>query len=230
MPKFSKASLKKLNNVHPRLRYLLHNAIKIYDFTILCGYRNKIDQNRAYNDKKSRVKWPNSKHNKKPYALAVDISPWPIDWKNYKAYYFLGGIIKALAKIMEIPIRWGGDWQGDNNFKNDTFLDLGHFELIEGGQEMAGIKETKEALIGGNELGIYLVKRLKDGADISDAFDIVKKLLTDSEFKDIIKKAFDGAKNIPEEIKDLNFDEGIELAKLQMEFTPRWVEAFKKEE
>ena len=42
---------------------------------------------------------------------------------------FFGGLVTGLAKQKGIPLRWGGDWDGDNNFKDNRFDDLVHFEL-----------------------------------------------------------------------------------------------------
>jgi peptidoglycan L-alanyl-D-glutamate endopeptidase CwlK len=32
--------------------------------------------------------------------------------------------------MIEHHIRWGGDWDGDQDFRDQTFDDLAHFELI----------------------------------------------------------------------------------------------------
>ena len=41
-------------------------------------------------------------------------------------------ISKELLKNGEIyhNVRWGGDWNMDNNFKDQKFNDLPHFELV----------------------------------------------------------------------------------------------------
>ena len=33
--------------------------------------------------------------------------------------------------MMGVDIRWGGDWNGDFNLKNQNFYDLPHFEVEE---------------------------------------------------------------------------------------------------
>ena len=97
--------------------------------------------------------------------------------------------------------------------------------------EEFGIKETKEAYIGGNRLGIFFVKRMKDGIGFDDAFALIKKLATDEdpEFKAIMKAAFDKIGQVPKEIADLSMIEGMELATMSIGFVPMWIEAFKKE-
>ena len=52
-------------------------------------------------------------------------------YRSTKHFYFLAGIIKAIANKRNIKIRWGGDWDDDNDFKDQHFNDLGHFELVE---------------------------------------------------------------------------------------------------
>ena len=75
MPSFSENSKIKLNSCHPSLQKIANEAIKQIDFTILCGHRNKIDQLIAFQEGKSKVQWPDSKHNKVP-SLAFDIAPY----------------------------------------------------------------------------------------------------------------------------------------------------------
>jgi peptidoglycan L-alanyl-D-glutamate endopeptidase CwlK len=53
----------------------------------------------------------------------------PLDWKDMKRFYYLAGIVKAVALARKVKIRWGGDWDGDHDFKDQTFNDLVHFEL-----------------------------------------------------------------------------------------------------
>jgi peptidoglycan L-alanyl-D-glutamate endopeptidase CwlK len=69
-----------------------------------------------------------SKHNSKP-SLAVDIAPYPIDWADDERFYFLAGIIKAASHQVGVKVRWGGDWDSDDDFHDQTFMDLGHFEI-----------------------------------------------------------------------------------------------------
>lgn len=67
--------------------------------------------------------------------MAVDVVPYdsvkkePI-WDNVKSLYFFAGIVKGIAQEMGVKVRFGGDWDGDNNF-NQSFDDLVHWELME---------------------------------------------------------------------------------------------------
>jgi len=126
--KFSKLSKANLFTAHQMLKKLFDQIIKTYDCSILEGHRNKENQNKAYRRGKSKLKWPRSKHNKRP-SLAVDVAPYPIDWKDRKRFYHFGGYVKGVADQLKIKIRWGGDWDDDHDFKDQKFNDLVHFEI-----------------------------------------------------------------------------------------------------
>lgn len=81
MAKFSKRSLGNLASVDPRLVAIAEEVIKHFDFVVICGHRNKADQEKAYKGGFSKVRWPNSKHNKSP-SLAIDCYPYPIPKSN----------------------------------------------------------------------------------------------------------------------------------------------------
>jgi peptidoglycan L-alanyl-D-glutamate endopeptidase CwlK len=63
----------------------------------------------------------NSRH---LHGLAVDLAVVTLDggisW-NRDDYKVLAGFVKAAAKELAVPIRWGGDWV--------SFVDSPHFEL-----------------------------------------------------------------------------------------------------
>jgi peptidoglycan L-alanyl-D-glutamate endopeptidase CwlK len=136
MYRFSRKSKAKLAKLHPILKEILEEAIKIIDFTVLETDRNKEIQNKLFASGASKVQWPNSKHNLDPnrnpeYALAADIAPYPIDWKDLRRFYYLQGIVRGIAQMKRIRIRWGGDWDQDGEVNDQTFNDTPHVELIE---------------------------------------------------------------------------------------------------
>ena len=92
MPAFGKVSKKRKLSVDTKLQKILDAAIEIFDFSIICGHRNKEAQDLAFATGKSKKKWPESTHNKYP-SQAVDIAPYPIDWENRDRFIFLAGII-----------------------------------------------------------------------------------------------------------------------------------------
>jgi len=130
MPKFGKRSLDNLNTCHPDLQRLFNEVIKYYDCSVLCGHRTKEEQDAAYHDGRSKVKWPNGKHNSMP-SKAVDVAPYPIVWDDHRRFYMFVGIVRGIAAMMGIKIRCGADWDGDMEVKDQNFHDLPHFELLD---------------------------------------------------------------------------------------------------
>ena len=137
MPEFSDKSRKKLETCHPRLQRLFNHVKEHHDCTILSGYRTEEEQNALHADGKSKVTYPNSKHNKFP-SEAVDVAPWPIpekwgadDWRERVKFYEFAAVVRYEAKRLNIAIRWGGDWDMDNDYRDQQFDDLVHFELAD---------------------------------------------------------------------------------------------------
>lgn len=126
--KFSKRSLNNLATCHHQIQDLFNEVIKHYDCTVIEGHRTKERQIELYLGGQSKLTWPNSKHNTYP-SMAADVVPYPIDWRDTKRFYYFGGLVKGIATQMGIDIRWGGDWDGDNSFKDQSFNDTPHFEL-----------------------------------------------------------------------------------------------------
>jgi peptidoglycan L-alanyl-D-glutamate endopeptidase CwlK len=138
MPVFSTQGLAKLNTCHPDLIQLFKEVVQTYDCKIYDGHRGQAAQDQAYKEKRSEVKWPNSKHNKTP-SLAVDVLPYPISLDKLdklnrlewcQCYHFIGFVL-ATAKSLGIKVRAGGDWNGNLNIRDQNFYDLPHWELIQ---------------------------------------------------------------------------------------------------
>ena len=129
MYSFGKRSLERLETLHPDWQLILNEAIKIYDFSIICGHRNKEDQNKAFTEGRSKLIYPNSKHNSLP-STAVDIAPYPIDWCRRDRFIFLAGIIYCISQQLGIEIRFGGNWSMGWQFEDQKFDDLVHWELV----------------------------------------------------------------------------------------------------
>lgn len=129
MPYFSNSSKEKLSTCRQELQNIFNEVIKYYDCVVICGHRGEEDQNRFYDKGSSKVKWPNGKHNTIP-SMAVDVMPYPINWNDYKRFYFFAGFVKGICTQMGYNIRWGGDWNSNNIFSDQKFNDLVHFELV----------------------------------------------------------------------------------------------------
>ena len=128
MPEFSKTSMDKLLTCHPKLIQIVGRVIKVYDITVLEGFRGQEAQTRAVAEGKSKTPWPKSKHNVLP-SLAVDVAPYPVDWSDYKRFAFLAGVVFGIAYELQIKVRWGGDFNGNMKFDDERFVDSPHFEL-----------------------------------------------------------------------------------------------------
>jgi len=135
MPKFGKKSRSRMKGVHPRLVNVLNEVVKIYDVTILEGVRSKERQLELYEKGATKVK--DSKH---MHGLAIDVCPYPVDWEDTKRFFYMAGIVMAIAKQQGVTIRWGGDWNRDTKFTGkpsskasdprQTFNDYPHLELV----------------------------------------------------------------------------------------------------
>ena len=125
MAKFSKRSRERLQGVDHRLQDL---ALKIvtdhHDCSVIYGLRTEEEQRRLV--EKGLSKTMKSKH---LTGEAIDLAPYPIDWENTKRFYYFAGIVLGVAKEMGIDLRWGGDWDMDNDLDDQKFMDLVHFEL-----------------------------------------------------------------------------------------------------
>jgi hypothetical protein len=128
MPKFSEASREELETCDPRLQTLFNIVILFFDCKVLEGYRSETRQLDLYERGLSQVKKGN--HNYHP-SRAVDVAPYPIDWADTPRWYYFGGLVMGIAKILEIPIRWGGDWDQDTMVSDQSFNDLVHYEIAE---------------------------------------------------------------------------------------------------
>jgi peptidoglycan L-alanyl-D-glutamate endopeptidase CwlK len=138
VPKFSSSSLAQLGTCDPRLQDVMGAVIGLFDFTVLEGHRGEADQERAYAKGLSKVHWPYGKHNSTP-SQAVDIAPYPIDWGDGEGdvkaeaarqrFCYLAGFVMAAAAQRGVRLRWGGDWNGDRDTRDERFRDLGHFEI-----------------------------------------------------------------------------------------------------
>lgn len=78
--------------------------------------------------------------------------------------------------------------------------------------EQKGIKETKEMVKALLEISSVLATQFKDGIQAVDAIEIVKKCMT-PDLEKMIVNAYNGANDIPLEVKDLSLSEGLELIK-----------------
>ena len=124
MYKFGKRSRERLKGVDAKLVNVLNELIKMMDVTVIEGLRSAERQKELLTKGATKVKY--SKHME---GKAVDIAPYPIDWENRDGFYYMGGMVRGIAKQLNIDIRFGGDWDSDGDTKNNNFDDLVHIEL-----------------------------------------------------------------------------------------------------
>lgn len=129
MPSFSKRSRDKLETCDIQLQLIFNEVIQHWDCTILEGTRTKETQDEYFRTGRSKVQYPNSKHNSNP-SLAVDVAPYPIDWNDLERFRAFGGFVLGVAAMMDVKLRWGGDFNMNRDFKDQSFVDMPHFELI----------------------------------------------------------------------------------------------------
>ena len=112
MPRFGKRSKKRLATCDDRLQDLFKIVIKYFDCTVIQGLRGEAEQNQAYDAGRSKLRYPDGKHNADP-SKAVDVAPYPIDWSDRDRFHYFGGFVLGIASQLGLKIRWGGDWDRD---------------------------------------------------------------------------------------------------------------------
>jgi peptidoglycan L-alanyl-D-glutamate endopeptidase CwlK len=137
MNHYSDVSKTRLFTCHRDLQTIFNHVIIEFDCTIVCGHRDKAGQDKAFAEGKSKLPYPQSKHNHIP-SLAVDAAPFidgKVDWTRDQLLFFAGyvkGIADQLYRIGVVKhrIRLGADFSGDNDVNDERFRDEPHFELI----------------------------------------------------------------------------------------------------
>lgn len=117
--RFSEASLKKLNGVHPDLVRVMRRAITLtpVDFKITEGLRTVERQRQLVDAGASRTM--KSRH---ITGHAVDVAALvgsEVRW-DWPLYGKIAAAVKEAAQVESVPIEWGGDWK---------FKDGPHYQL-----------------------------------------------------------------------------------------------------
>ena len=131
---YSAVSLGRLETCHDELRRIANELIRTWDVTIVCGTRSIDEQQKAFDSGASKLPPGKSKHNRLP-SDAIDMVPveavrlWAKGKDlDVKIYHEFANDVLVIAEKLEIDIRWGGDWDGDGDSSDQTFMDYGHFE------------------------------------------------------------------------------------------------------
>lgn len=145
---FSRKSVARLEGVHPKLVAVVYEALKVMnewdvagvattDFMVLEGVRTPERQMELYAQGRTApgpvVTWTKvSNHFKNKntgFGHAVDLAPYPLDWNDTRRFDLLSRAMFTAADRLNIPIRWGADWDRDGNIRERGETDSPHFEL-----------------------------------------------------------------------------------------------------
>ena len=147
MANFGKRSKANLSTADTKLQTLFNEVIKYFDCSVICGHRSKEEQLKLYKNGRELIagKWAVknkqkivtncdgvttlSAHNSIP-SKAVDVVPYPIDWKDTNRMYMFVGFVLGIAKGLNIEVVSGADWDGDTDLNDQHLHDLVHFQLI----------------------------------------------------------------------------------------------------
>ena len=132
---FGRKSIKNRETLSLNLRRIADRALGygVMDFSIDCGFRPKAIQDRLFKLGRSKVIWPNSKHNHLP-SKAMDCVPYVNGKSSWVKVHccVLSGLIQAAAVEERIKLRWGGNWDMDSEpITDQDFQDLVHFEEVD---------------------------------------------------------------------------------------------------
>ena len=130
MPRFGKSSKRRLATCDERLQKVFNEIIKYVDCSVLEGHRDGERQDKLFDEGKTKVKFPNGRHNSNP-SRAVDVTPYPVDWADRERQTLFAGFVLGIAQSMGIKLRWGGDWDMDFKVMDNRFDDFPHFEIRE---------------------------------------------------------------------------------------------------
>ena len=189
--KYGRRSTKKLSTAHPLLQVLMYTVVPKFDNSVIWGWRGEEVQAQAFESGNSEKQWPESKHNffkeegpeskhnffkeeggeQIPEAWALDVGPYnrklkKVDWDDVKSFRYFAGHIKAHANLLGIQLRWGGDWDRDNDASNQKLMDLAHIELVSDVRSNPIIpwtSETLKAMVGFNDVALELIKKIEQG-------------------------------------------------------------------
>ena len=132
---FGTKSAKNYSTLSKGLRRIADRTLGygIMDFSIDCGFREKVEQDWFFKLGRSEKIWPNSKHNHLP-SKAMDCVPYVVGKSSWNKLHccVLAGLILAVGKEEGIKLRWGGNWDMDSEpITDQDFQDLCHFEEVD---------------------------------------------------------------------------------------------------
>lgn len=136
MASFGRRSTEQINTCDQRLIWVFASVVERYDCSVLEGRRSFSRQLELFNEGKSKLKIGKHCAEGDELSDAIDVAPYPIDmedvsFKTIARFYHFAGYVLAIARELKVDVRWGGDWDSDLNFADQTFDDLVHWELVD---------------------------------------------------------------------------------------------------
>lgn len=138
--RLSNKSRERLEGVHPKLIAVVERALQLtkQDFMVLEGVRTPQRQAELYAQGRSKpgrkVTWTlKSNHFVNPksgYGHAVDVVPYPVDWNDTAKFDAIAVAMMKAAREQGVVLRWGADWDMDEDPREKGEYDSPHFELV----------------------------------------------------------------------------------------------------
>lgn len=139
MPIFGSESKRQLATCHNDLQAVANEAIKYIDFSIIEGHRGHDAQEAAFAKGNTQLHFPKGNHNSLP-SKAFDFAPFPVDWgggaANTERWCYVAGYIMAVGERLLAEgkithkLRWGGDWNRNDDTRDEHFRDRPHIEIV----------------------------------------------------------------------------------------------------
>ena len=128
-------SEKNLTGVNEDLVKVVRKVAETYPILVIEGLRTQERQDQLYSQGRTRpgpiVTWTKtSKHTEGKAVDIVLLKDGKIDWEDEIAFVIVGKAMLEAAKQLGVKLRWGYDWDGDNNLKEKGENDGHHFELV----------------------------------------------------------------------------------------------------
>ena len=124
-----KQSQENMDGIHPDLLAVVHYAIKITQVDFGVPKQGGV---RTLEQQKKLLKAGRSKtlHSRHLTGHAIDVYAYrgkPV-WNHKDAGRIHNAFVRA-SRALSVPLRWGGDWDGDGDQRDQKFVDSFHHEL-----------------------------------------------------------------------------------------------------
>ena len=109
MNKWGGESHRQRSSCDVRLNLIGDIVLQLKDHSVIKGHKGKEEQDLAFMDGHSKLKWPHGKHNKLP-SIAIDVRawPWPDDPQEQREeQLYLLGLYKGVGHMKGVKIRTG---------------------------------------------------------------------------------------------------------------------------